>query len=205
MLHQDLKLNPNLLYLAKRILLAKNLWGCKKQEKDKTTYWIGIRVIIAHLQKPLRPGWWMLWTLVKVSFKTMLKWAIRHQSRPLTARPLCTSCTPAHINSSNETEGTPQDRNSSSSVLTGDLGSHFQCFYQLPVILTLSLAAQWRPVERQWVHVGTTMTLLMQSQQEHEGCQEEKHWVPQSIAVTHSSCMLNWSKDKVNCWLLWLY
>lgn len=137
MLHQDLKLNPNLLYLAKRIQLAKNLWGCKKQEKDKTTYWIGIRIIIAHLQKPLRPGWWMLWTLVKVSFKTMLKWAIRHQSRPLTACPLCTSCTPAHINSSNETEGTPQDRNSSSSVLTGDLVSHFQCFYQLPVIFTL--------------------------------------------------------------------
>lgn len=39
-------------------------------------------------------------------------------------------------------------------------------FYQLQVISTLSLAAQ-RSVERQWVHVGTTMTLLIQSKQEH--------------------------------------
>lgn len=76
---------------------------------------------------------------------------------------------------------------------------YFQCFYQLQVISTLSLAAQWRAVERQWIHEGTRKTLLMQSKQEHEECQEEKHWVPQSTAVTHTSCVLNRSKHNVKC------
>jgi len=61
MLHQLLKLNLNPLYLAKRVLLTKKKFlRCEEQKKDvafdKSTYWISIRIIIAHLQKPLRPG-----------------------------------------------------------------------------------------------------------------------------------------------------